>query len=191
MEENKDAIVSQVYNDYAEACQEAGMKNPSSVTVGTNGYYIGQEFNATGKIKVVKNIDEKTGKMTSCWVAVETVEGVDLSLKSLMNVSSLNGYKTEGAYENVSRAGKNVNTDEVKAEVIEDFDFKEMVTQPKTRNWEQFIKLADTEKLFAGKKITYLGQVVRPYTAKEDVTTSFDSYKKGDARAMVQKLWNY
>lgn len=177
---------SELVKNYMEAAKKAGMDEPKNNTVGNNGYTLGQQFHSTG-MKLVEM--EINGKKT-VYVAVTTKEGIDLSIKSLMGVSSLSGYETTGEFESESReAGKKVVT-KIKAEVVDDFDF-EQCFQPSCRQLLDFIAEVEENAFFEGKTITYLGKVVRPYEARLDSpSTSFETYKKGDKRAMAVKLWS-
>lgn len=182
----KDYSNSAIVKSFQEKAQSAGLKTPEDVTVGNNGYAIGQEFHATGDLKVKET--EINGKK-AVYVVVETEEGVELSIKSLMNISSLQGYHTEGTFKSESlEAGKTVSKD-LTAQVVEGFDFAD-VYQPTSRQLLSFIADAEESNLFRGKTIRYLGTVVRPYEAKKDSpATSFEKYKAGMQRAMSQKLW--
>lgn len=184
---SKDSTMNNaLVKSYLEAAKKAGMNEPKNNTVGNNGYTLGQQFHSNG-MKLVET--EINGKKT-VYVAVTTEEGIDLSVKSLMGISSLSGYETTGEFESESReAGKKVVT-KIKAEVVDDFDF-ERVFQPACRQLLDFIAEAEENGTFDGKTITYLGKVVRPYEAKKDSpATSFETYKKGDKRAMSVKLWS-
>lgn len=184
---SKDAIKdNRLVKSYLDAAKAAGMKEPANSAIGNNGYALGQQFHGTG-LKVVETEikDKKT-----VYVAVTTEEGIDLSIKSLMGISSLSGYATEGEFESESlEAGKRVIT-KVKAEVIPNFDFAQ-VYQPSCRRILDFIAEADESGFFEGKTITYLGKVVRPFEAKDDSkASSLEVYKRGYKRAMAVKLWN-
>lgn len=182
----KDFSSNQLVAAYKAACENANVAEPKNNTVGNNGYALGQTFHCTGEVKPVEV--EINGKK-SVYMGVMTTEGTALSLKGLMNISSMKGYETEGEFINQTReAGKTIDN-KVTAEVIEDFNF-DRVAQPMTRAWLEYIAKVDETHYFNGKTITFLGTVVRPYVAKKDSpTTSFESYKKGDQRAMSQKLW--
>lgn len=171
---------SAIVQSYLEAVKKTGMSELKN-----NTYTLGQQFHSTG-LKLVET--EINGKK-SVYVAVTTEEGIDLPIKSLMGLSSLNGYEITGVFDSVSRnAGKKVVT-KVKAEVVKGFDF-ERVFQPSCRQLLDFIAEADEQRFFDGKIITYLGMVVRPYEAKRDSpATSSEIYKKGDKRAMAVHLW--
>lgn len=184
---SKDVKESKIATDFAAKCEALKMKNPADVLVGNNGYAVGQEFHATGALKIVES---KIGDRTACYVAVETEEGVNLSIKSLMNISSLQGYHTEGTFVHQTMGkDKQIVDTQVSAEVVPDFSFDD-VFKPTTRNLAEFIAQADTEQLFAGKTIRYLGNVVRPYKAKNDSPRdSFETWKTGYERTINQKLW--
>lgn len=174
---------SAIVKSYLEAGKKAGvirMTEPKN-----NGYTLGQQFHSTG-MKVIES--EINGKK-AVYVAVTTKEGINLPVKSLMGLSSLNGYETKGVFDSVSRnAGKKVVT-KVKAEVVDGFGF-ERVFQPACRQLLDFIAVAEESAFFEGKIIIYLGRVVRPYESRKDSpATSSEVYKKGDKRAMAVHLW--
>lgn len=176
----------ELVKSYLEAAKVAGMSEPKNTTVGNNGFALGQQFHSTG-LKLVQS--EINGKKTA-YIAVTTEEGLDISIKSLMGLTALNGYKTEGEFDSESQeAGKKVVT-KVVAEVVSDFDFSR-VYQPSCRQLLDFIAECNQSGFFEGKTLTYLGKVVRPYEAKKDSpATSFEVYKKGYKRAMAAKLWS-
>lgn len=176
---------SAIVKSYLEAAKKAGMNEPKNNTVGNNGYTLGQQFHSNG----MKLVETEINGKKSVYVAVTTGEGIDLSIKSLMGISSLNGYETTGEFDSESReAGKKVVT-KVKAEVVDNFDF-ERVFQPACRQLLDFITEAEESAFFEDKIIIYLGKAVRPYEAKKDSpATSSEVYKKGDKRAMAVHLW--
>lgn len=186
---SKDVSNSAIRQQFVEAYAKTGnKKNLEEVMVGNNGYAIGQSFTCTGALKV---IEREINGSKAAWVAVETEEGVDVSIKALMNISSLQGYELDGEFETVSLDKNKEVTNKVEAKVIENFDFS-MVGQPTTRNLLDFIGEADENQLFKGVQITYLGQAVRPFEAKKDHLTGIgEKYKAGAKRAIVQKLWGY
>ena len=181
----KDFSNSALVQKFIEKATACG-QNTENKDVGNNGYSIGQVFHSTGVIDVREvKIDGKD----AVYVAVETKEGIWLSIKSLMSLSSLNGYETEGEHECEYMEGNATLTKKVKAEVVDGFDFNE-VYQPTNRAVLSFIADAEEKNLFANKTITYLGTVVRPYIAKKDSQPGFEKYKKGMKRVMTAKLWS-
>lgn len=183
----KDFNESSIVKSYLEAAKKANMKEPTNNTVGNNGYALGQEFHSTGALQVVET--EINGNKTA-YVAVETEEGTLLSIKSLMNISSLQGYETEGKFTSESKEGGKTVSTEVVAKVVDDFSFDD-VYQPSTRQLLSFIADCEENSTFKGKTIRYLGTVVRPYTAKKpSPRTSFEKYEAGMQRAMSVRLWS-
>lgn len=157
-------------------------------TVGNNGYTIGQSFEAD-HVDVVER--EINGNRVT-YPAVICKDGTALSLQQMMNISSMNGYKTEGEF--INQTIDNPEGVKVTAKVADDFDFSE-ATQPATRNFLEYFDMAVTTKYFEGKTITYLGQVVRPSVAVKDAPESIKgnkqlAWKKGMKRAQAVKLWN-
>ena len=155
-----------------------------SVIVGNNGYALGQVFHTTGLTLV------PAANSIPAYVGITTQEGPTLSLKSVMSISSLNGYYTEGEFINESGTIARKETATVKAEVIEDFAFSE-VFQPTTRNFFDFIAKTEKSGFWADRTVTYLGKAVRPYIAKKaSPQGSIEKYEKDFKRAMVVKLWS-
>lgn len=171
-------------------------------TVGNNGYVIGQEFTLTGEITFE---DKEINNVKQTYLILTTEEGTNLSLMSIMGVSSLKGYnlKDELTVEYNVKKGNNVvkqtrttksdllwDTDDGGQSIVGEFDFKQ-VYQPATRSLLDFAAyVAENTARFKGKKITYLGTACRPYTAKKDGTQNGESYKTGYARVMETKLWS-
>lgn len=172
---------------FQEAQQKAGIKpkieNPN---IGTNGYVLGQTFTANG-LEVAYT--ESNGKQIP-YFAISTEDGQKISVRSFMGLSSLTGYHTEGEFISVSRdKAKKPIEKVVTAQVVEDFDFSRCF-QPKTRALLDFVAWAEETDFFKGRTITYLGQVVRPYEARQSSKVDFDSYLQGDKRVMTAKLWS-
>lgn len=135
--------------------------------VGNNGYAIGQEFHLTGEIAVNEMKDEK-GKVTATYIVLRTEEGVDLSLMSLMGVSSLNGYaKGDEKVLNEWKEGNTKKSEEVGNDLIADFDFSR-TWKPATRNLLDLAgMIAENEIDLKGSVVTYCGTVVKSITAKK------------------------
>lgn len=152
--------------------------------VGSNGYALGQTFTITGATWVQKSINGNTVG----YAAFTTEEGAELSIKQVMGISSLVGYETSGSFVNESGTNKaKPEKEQVTAHVVDGFDFSD-VFQPSTRKYLDFLDKAD-EGEFNGKKLTYLGVVVRPFTAKKDGTSNGQQYKAGMQRTIAVKLW--
>lgn len=182
---------SNVYNNstivksYLEGAKECGKTVTNSFV--DSWYYLGQEFHTTGELKVVKT--EIDGR-TVVYVALVTKEGYDLPIKSVMSISSLQGYETEGEFISESR-GKDgrIIVMKFKAEVVDGFRFQD-VYQPTTRQLLSFIADANERKLFVGKTVRYLGMAVRPYVARKSrVSPSHEMYDAGMKRAIPVRLW--
>lgn len=189
----KDLSKSAIVSAYKQALGDKAEKLETKI-IGNNGYSLGQEFHATGTLKVV---EQEINGNKAVYVAVETTEGVDLSIKSLMGLSSLNGYHTQSPegtegfeHQWMDKASdKEYKSKMVAPSVVEDFDFSEAF-QPKSRNLLEFIAIAEEEELFKGKTIRYLGTVVRPYVAKKKSEGGFEHFKEGANRTISVKLWS-
>lgn len=146
----------------------------------------GQEFHTTGALTVKKT---KYNNETVLYVAVETKEGFELPLRSLMNISCLNGYFSEGVFPSEKIVDGEVKISEHEANVVDDFDFS-MVYQPSTRNFLGYLEDVAKNSFFFNKVVRYLGNVIRPFEAKKDSLASFpEKYLAGMKRIKSQPLW--
>lgn len=188
-QENCD-LVNELLNETRELFGDDRAKKLSERTVGNNGYNLGQQFTLTGKIENQKTKDGD-GNVTAIYPALETAEGTWLSIGGLMGVSSLKGYLKDGEqgkHEWLDEDGeKQVKT--LQNELVANFDFGK-VFNPPTRHLLTFVNmLAKGEYQIAGKKITYLGQVHRQFTAKKDGESFGESWEKGFSRCASVRLW--
>ena len=156
--------------------------------IGNNGYGLGQEFHLTGVVSV--QTIEVNGKK-AVYPALETEEGIWLSLARLMGLTSLKGYLTEGSVENWAREKRNsepvVTT--IAAEVSEDFDF-DATWKPQSRDlYTEYAILKNKPEIIRDKTATYKGIVVHQLTAKKDSKDAENGWKKGDKRAMTAQMW--
>lgn len=192
MDKTKDFTKESIVNDVNEARKALGLSELTKAqiqrTTGQNGIAVGQTVKFTGNVNLAVPV-EVNDKITGSFIGVELDNGLHISLNRLMGISSMQGYATEGTFENVHREGSKIVTNEVKAEVIEDFSFDD-VFQPSSRNLFEFAAHVKSTNFFAGKQATLIGKVVREFPAKNDSPAgSFESYKKGDKRAMTATLW--
>lgn len=172
-----------VYEKHHDAKQIAKLKER---TVGTNGYTVGQVFTLTGEIATKEN--EINGK-TQVYIILKTKEGAELSLMSLMGVSSLNGYKFDKEYTVEFDVDDEKKTREVKSTMPEK-DFKLAWTIPTRNLLELASMIADGTLPLKDKKVTFLGTAVKPYTAKQDGEQNGESYQAGYSRAIETKIWS-
>lgn len=160
-------------------------------TVGNNGYSVGQSFTLTGDIIVAeRKIDGKT----NTYLALPTEEGIELSLMSLMGVSSLKGYDLENEVEveyDVKVGNKTEKrTRTVKSDLIADFDFA-MVWTPPTRILLEMADLIHSGDYdLKGKIVTYLGVAVKPREAKTAGEFGGEKFGAHYKRATESKLWS-
>lgn len=152
--------------------------------VGSNGYNIGQTFTLDGTIKIAKV--SRNGETTGVFLALGTKEGVDLSLQSLMGLSSLRGYELTGEADDST--GNHYDA-EVAADVKKDFiGWKNLPTRDL---YELAARIEAGEIVLKDKRITYKGRVFRKWvarTAGTDLTTG-QSYAEGDKRVSRVQLW--
>lgn len=152
--------------------------------VGSNGYNIGQTFTLDGTIKISK-VSRGT-EVTGVFLALGTKEGVDLSLQSLMGLSSLRGYELSGEADDST--GNHYDA-EVAPDVKKDFvGWKNL----KTRDLYEMAALIEAGDIkVADKKVTYKGRVFRKWVARNagtDLTTG-QAYAEGDQRVSRVQLW--
>lgn len=154
--------------------------------VGSNGYNIGQSFTLTGEIKIAK-VTNGNGETTGVYLALPTKEGVDLSLQSLMGLSSLRGYEMQGEADDST--GNHYDA-EVAGDVKKDFvGWKNL---PSRDLYEMAARIESGDIKLEGKKVTYKGRVFRKWNARQagtDLTTG-QSYAEGDARVSRVQLWH-
>ena len=167
--------------------------------VGNNGYVIGQTFELDGTFGVeeIKN----GNKVTGCFFACGTKQGVKLSLASLMGLSSLNGYKLEGedtAY--LEPIGENGPTDKQKADsikytakVADDVDdtFIGWEDCPTRDIYDLVVRIENEQVKLEGMTVEYKGQVIRGWDAKkggDDLATA-KKYVAGAHRVTRQHLF--
>jgi hypothetical protein len=195
MEENKRFIESQFVKDFLSVYAANGGKKTEAEllakNVGNNGYVIGQEFTLTGDIKTATS--EINGEKQT-YIVLTTKEGTELSLQTLMGVSSLKGYVFDTDVE-VEFDGKDENNNPVKKsrKVRGDFDknrFDE-VWMPASRNLLTLAgMIAEKHINLTNKTVTYLGTAVKPITAKKKGESNGEKFNIYYARAIETKLWS-
>jgi hypothetical protein len=188
-------LVKQFLTKYTEVNGQEKAGQLSDKVIGNNGYEIGQQFTLLGTI----DFKEQTinGNKAVYWY-LPTKEGVDLSLMSLMGVSSLKGYSNESVeveYYTVNGTGKNAK-DEKKTRTVtpdylpEDNDFSE-VWQPASRHLLTLVAMiADGDVDLKDKVVTFLGTAVKSIKAKQDGKQNGETYRAEYKRAIETKLWS-
>lgn len=181
-------LVKKFLADYKDA---RGKDYDQTRIVGNNGYSVGQSFKLTGEIEY--KTTEINGTKSVYWVLLAE-GGVELSLMSLMGVSSLKGYCVDNTKEfpvefyNAKTKDKDTRT--VTATVESDFDFED-VWQPPTRNLLDLAgMIADGDLNLKGKTVTYLGTAVKDFTAKKDSEQNGEKVKEGYKRVIETRLWS-
>lgn len=182
-------------NEYGEVYGADKKENLMNRVVGNNGFPVGASYTLTGEIKKVRR---KVNGSDSVYCILTTKEGVEISVNSVMGLSSLRKYETTAPVEveyDVEENGELVKkTRIVQPEVYlakgeKEFKF-ERAFQPTTRNLLQFIAdIADGKVFKEGDKLQFLGTVVRPYTAKEDDEQNGEQFRAGYQRAIEARLW--
>jgi hypothetical protein len=160
-------------------------------TVGNNGFAIGQQFVLTGEVEYKTNTIN--GSTSVYWV-LKAEGGYELSLMSLMGVSSLKGYCTDREksfpQDSYNKTTRQKDTKSVHATVEPGFDFKQ-VWQPPTRNLLTLVgMILEGDLNLKNKVVTYLGTVVKDYRAKKDSEQNGDVVKEGYDRVIETRLWS-
>lgn len=172
-----------VYEKSHTAEQVAKLKER---VVGNNSYTVGQTFTLTGEIATKEN---EINGVTQVYIILKTKEGAELSLMSLMGVSSLKGYKFDKAYPVEFDINGEKKTREVESTMPEK-DFKQAWVIPTRNLLELAAMIADGTLPLKDKKVTFLGTAVKPYPAKQDGEQNGESYQAGYARAIETKIWS-
>ena len=191
----ENALVKNFLTKYTEVNGADKAGELTEKVVGNNGYSVGQSFTLIGTI----DFKEQTinGNKTVYWF-LPTKEGVELSLMSLMGVSSLKGYVGEAVEVEAYTTKKVGNkTEDVKQSRIvtpeyipADNDFNE-VWQPATRNLLTLAgMIAEGDIDLKDKVATYLGIAVKPIVAKKDGEQNGEKYHTGYKRAIESRLWS-
>lgn len=172
------------YEKHHTADQVAKLKDR---VVGNNGFTLGQSFTLTGEIKTASR---DINGVTQVYIILPTKEGTELSLMSLMGVSSLKGYVANGETVTVEfDANGEKKTREVKCELVESFKF-EQTWKPASRNLLELAgMIAEGDVPLANKKVTFLGTAVKAFTAKKEGEQNGESYSEGYTRAIETRLW--
>lgn len=180
-------LVKKFLEDYKDA---RGKDYDQTRIVGNNGYTVGQSFTLTGEIEY--KTKEINGTKSVYWV-LPAEGGIELSLMALMGVSSLKGYytdnKEEFPVEFYNPKTKDKDSRIVTATVNSDFDFDD-VWQPPTRNLLDLAgMILEGDLNLKGKTVTYLGTVVKPFTANKDSEQNGEKVKAGYKRVIETRLW--
>lgn len=193
MEKNKknyqeNDLVKKFLEDYKT---DKGDDYDTTRTAGNNGYSVGQSFTLTGEIDYKRNTIN--GAKSVYWYLV-TEEGAELSLMSIMGVSSPKGYCTDNTkefpVEFYNSKTKKKDFRNVSAMVDSEFDFDD-VWQPPTRNVLDLAgMIAEGDLNLKGKIITYLGTIVKEFTAKKDTVQNGETVKEGYKRVIETRLWS-
>ena len=192
MAENKKSFLdNEVIKKFVEAykaCHTAEQyENLEKRTVGNNGYYLGQQFTLTG------DIDWKSQKINgteAVYWFLKTVEGDELSLQSLMGISSLKNYLLSGSVEVEYLDGNETKTRTVTADVVAGTKIEDLWV-PKSRHFLTEVQnILEGHEALANRKVTFLGTAVRPIVTKKSGDQNGEKFNKGFRRAIETKLWS-
>lgn len=194
MEENKKSylesdFVQNFLNVYTANGGSKTRDEMLSRTVGSNGDEVGARFTLDGKIHIKENT---INGVKQTYIILSTKEGKELSLMSLMGVSSLTGYIFTGSVPTQHLDDANAVIDSVVNPTAGRTIKVSETWQPPTRNLLTLAgMIAEGDLDLTGKVVTYLGTAAKPYTAKKDGTDlSGENYRSGMLRAIVTKLWS-
>lgn len=176
----KDFSPPVVINQYFKAVREGAKPLQYDMV---DSISLGQEFQATGELKVVEKIVDGTNYV---YIAVETKEQIDIPVKNIMGVSSLSSFHTDGEYISESLDGDRLVENKVFAQVVDDFRVDD-VYHATDSGFLDFVEYAARTKFFADKVIRYLGVAVRQVIARKD--SPFLIYKAGMRRTISKQLW--
>lgn len=193
MEQNKrDYSQNQFVKDFvAEYGKHHTAEKTSALqekVVGNNGFMLGQQFTLTGEIKTATRT---INGATQVYIILPTKEGTELSLMSLMGVSSLKGYVQNGETVTVEfDVNGEKQSREVKSELVPNFKF-ENAWKPASRHLLTLAgMIAEGDLPLANKRVTFLGTAVKKFTAKDNGTQNGEDYGAGYSRAIETKLWS-
>jgi hypothetical protein len=192
MAENKKAYLENAFvQEFIEAYKavkgDEKAKDLLDRTVGNNGYTLGQSFTLTGKIERKTNTINNEKQV---YIILPTNEGTDISLMSLMGVSSLKGYDLENTCEVEFGTAQKKQSRVVKTELVEDFDFAD-VWQPASRNLLELAGMIASGDLdLTNRTTTYLGTAVKPIISKKKGEQNGEKFEVGFKRAIETKLWS-
>lgn len=172
---------------YASNHTEDEVKKYKDRIIGNNGYQLGKRFMLTGEVKLAENVDGYK------YPALVTTDGIELSAKILLNVSSLKGYVTDNVTELTSEYyidnKKNKLIKIYTSNLVDDFDFNN-VYQPKTRNYLEFIAMIENGLIdIKNKQVVYYGTAIKPFTAKTDNSFGNENWGAGFKRVIETQLW--
>lgn len=199
MNNKKDYLNNEVIAEFKKKYEAIRGKDKANdldnKTVGNNGYYVNQEFTLTGEITWKEtNIN---GSTVIYWVLL-TEDGSELSLMSLMGVSSLKNYSNtpiEVEYF-IETKMNNKKTEEKQTRLVtpdylpleEDFS---NVWKPSSRHLLTLVNnIMSGEENLAGKTAKFLGTAVKPFKAKADGENNGEKFHAGYQRAIETKLWS-
>ena len=179
---SKSAILKQ-YKEKAESIGRT-IDLEAEKTVGSNGWNIGQTFTLTGEVIVAEV--KRDGEITGYFLALPTKEKANLSLQSLMGLSSLRGYEMTGEADDST--GNHYD-----AEVASDVkkDFVGWRNLPSRDLYEIAGMIEAGELKLKDKVVTYKGRVFRKWKARSagtDLATG-KPYAEGDERVSRVQLW--
>ena len=192
---------SKILKDFQQQYNHYHSEKPIDVTkehiVGRNGYYLGQQFHATGEVYPAP-INDNDGKQVGVYLALKTTEGTDISLAAVMGVTSLRGYVLEGTLKEQRAGVDEKELNEFTAEVSEKVKIQAAKNNQfngwniPTRDLYKLTAMIEADaSLIKGKTITFEGIALRSSRRRKDVTDFNNiAWKAGDVSIITQRLWS-
>lgn len=158
--------------------------------VGSNGMKLGDVITFTGEIDFNVPVTDAKGKITSTYIGGKLDNGTYFSIKKLMGISSMRGYITTGELPHTTgKTEKDAKVVNIKAEVVEDFDF-DNVFQPEDRNLFRFATMLKATNALENVSFRYVGTVIKGYEAKDkNPPEAFENWFAGAKRVMQSALF--
>lgn len=182
----------------------SGIKNSDRVIGGFTGAKVGTVYTLTG---VISKLPVGDPKKPNFFLAAETEEGINISLKQLIGAASAEGYlalDSKGANEGydhnfqVKEGNEWIDAEpkKVKPTVEREADLDDYHACP-ARTLDAFCKAyypKDSEMPLQGLQVTYAGKAVRTYIpTKGQTKTKLEEYeemwKAGKQRCITQAFW--
>ena len=183
----EDPFKAEFLRVYETNVRQRSVANSSEWVVDNLSYDLGQEFTLTGKIAIrEKDIDGRA----CVYLVLPTMCGRELSLQSLMGVSSLRGYDLTNKLEVEYIDDNKCVTRIVQSELINNFNFSD-AWQPPTRNYLELASMISDKSLnLSGAKVKYLGTVYKPFIARKCGEHFGEKYMAGYKRIIRVRLWS-
>lgn len=184
----KDVITEAIKAVGGEVPTDLDEKLGKDSTNVSNTFVVGKTYNIVGLI-MASIVDDKTKKVTSTFPALETEDGMHISLRNFIKYSP-RGYETSGEFTQ-DTDGQGGNAKKFKAEVDsklwdgkEESLFMTDAKNPLLLFYEWTKNPTDIPK-----SVKLVGKVCRPWVAKKPSMSGFEDYAINANRVMRLNLW--